>query len=338
MSARAVFTLAVALCVLAPAAPRVTRGEARRAGPSPAAVQRPGAQGRTFQAPPLTAEARRDLEAKLDAARRAYERNPSDADAVIWLGRRTAYLGRFEEAIAVFTEGITKHPEDARLYRHRGHRYLTLRQFDLAVKDLERAAKLIRGRPDETEPDGLPNARNIPTSTLHSNVWYHLGLAHYLRGDFGKALRAYRECLKFSNNPDMLAATAHWLYMTLRRMKRHDEARQILALVRDDADIIENREYQRLLLMYKGTLEPERLLSEAAKQQGSLGFATTAYGVGNWYLYHGDRDRARTVFLRVVAGPQQTSFGYIAAEAELRRMGVPVSLPPPTMPTRVIYE
>ncbi|HYP54443.1 MAG TPA: tetratricopeptide repeat protein, partial [Pyrinomonadaceae bacterium] len=286
---------------------------------------------------PPTPEARRELERKLAEARAAYERDPDDADALIWLGRRTAYLGRFDDAVQIFTEGIRKHPSDARLYRHRGHRYITLRRFDLAVKDLERAAKLVKGKPDETEPDGLPNARNIPTSTLHSNVWYHLGLAHYLRGDFSKALRAYRECLKVSTNPDMLAATVHWLYMTLRRLNRRGEAEQTLALVRDDADIIENREYQRLVLMYKGTLDAERLLSEASRNRDSLGFTTTAYGVGNWHLYHGDRDRARNVFLRVVAGPQQTSFGYLAAEAELKRMGHK-DLPRAPLPDRVIYD
>ena len=304
---------ALALAAASPAGAARARASAR--GPGGAA----SARQQTFKAPPPAPEARREMERKLAEARRAYERDPDDADALIWLGRRTAYLGRFEEAVAVFTEGIRKHPEDARLYRHRGHRYLTLRQFDRAVKDLERAAKLIKGRPDETEPDGLPNARNIPTSTLHSNVWYHLGLAHYLKGDFGKALRAYRECLNVSNNPDMLAATAHWLYMTLRRLKRQDEATQVLALVRDDADIIENREYQRLLLMYKGTLAAERLLSDAARNKDALGFATTAYGVGNWYYYHGDRDRAFQIFRQILASAQQTSFGYIAAEAELRR-------------------
>ena len=38
------------------------------------------------------------------------------------------------------------------------------------------------------EPDGQPNARNIPTSTLNSNIYYHLGLAQYLKGEFEAAL------------------------------------------------------------------------------------------------------------------------------------------------------
>ncbi len=169
-------------------------------------------------APAVSDKAKRDMEAQLAAARARYESNPNDADAIIWLGRRLAYPGRFREAIAVFTEGIEKFPGDARFYRHRGHRYITLRQFARAIADFEKAAALTKGKRDEVEPDGQPNARNIPTSTLQFNIWYHLGLAYYLTGQDDRALRSYRECLKVSNNPDALVATSHWLYMTLRRL------------------------------------------------------------------------------------------------------------------------
>jgi tetratricopeptide (TPR) repeat protein len=275
-----------------------------------------------YRAPEPSPEARAEMERKLAEARAAYKKNPRDADALIWLGRRTAYLGRFDEAIAVFTEGVRKHPLDARMYRHRGHRYVTTRRFDEAVKDLKRAAELVAGRPDEVEPDGQPNARGVPTSTLNSNVWYHLGLAYYVKGDFKSALGAYRECMKFSKNADMVAATAHWLYMTLRRLKRDEEARQVLELVRDDAEIIENHDYQRLIMMYKGRLTPEALLEEAAKKPDSVGYATVAYGVGNFYYYTGRPEKARKTFFEIVEkSPQRTSFGYIAAEAELRHAG-----------------
>ena len=285
-----------------------------------------------YRAPEPSPEARAEMEKKLSEARAASERNPRDADALIWLGRRTAYLGRFDEAIAVFTEGVRRHPRDARMYRHRGHRYITTRRFDEAVKDLKRAARLVAARPDEVEPDGQPNARGVPTSTLNSNIWYHLGLAYYLKGDFESAARAYRECLKFSKNADMLAATSHWLYMTLRRLKRDGEARRVLAGVRDDAEIIENHDYQRLLLMYKGRLTPEALMEEADKKRDSVGFATVGYGVGNFYFYTGRAPEGFPIFSRIVNGPQRTSFGYVAAEVERRRAGVRVN------PVRVIQD
>ena len=281
------------------------------------AVEATSLLGAPLTRPELPGETRARYEQALAEARREYEADSSDADAIIWLGRRTAYLGRFRDAIDIYTRGIRRHPNDARLYRHRGHRYITIRDFDRAISDFERAASLTAGRADEIEPDGLPNARNIPTSTLQSNIWYHLALAHYLKGDFGHALDAYRECMKVSTNPDMLVATSHWLYMTLRRLGRDAEAARVLEPIVRDLDVIENGAYHRLLLMYKGQLPVDSLLTSSSS--AALDDVTTAYGVGNWYLYNGHAARARDIFQRIVRTGTWAAFGAIAAESELAR-------------------
>lgn len=269
--------------------------------------------------PQLSAEARREFEVKLNEAQKDFEKDPRSAESLIWLGRRTAYLGRYKDAIKIYTDGIKQFPSDARLYRHRGHRLLTLRCFDDAIADFEKAAKLIRGKPDEIEPDGLPNARNIPTSTLQSNIWYHLGLAYYLKGDFQRALGAYREAEKVSRNADMLVATTHWLYMTLRRLGREEEARKSLAAIKDDLELIENADYYKMLMIYKGKLEAAEVWKQISQDSGNLSNATLGYGIGNWFLYNGERAEADKIFTQVTAGNQWASFGYIAAESELKR-------------------
>jgi len=266
--------------------------------------------------PAMSPEVRGPREAALAVAREAYEARPDDADALIWVGRRLGYLGRYREAIDVFSQGVRKHPRDARMLRHRGHRWITLRDFDRAIRDLERAATLERGRPDQIEPDGLPNARNTPTSTLQSNIWYHLGLAYFVKGDFEPALRAYRACMEVSKNPDGLVSGTHWLYMTLRRLGRDAEAQQALVPIHRDLDVIENASYHRLLLMDAGRLTPEELLRESPS---AIDGATQHFGVAHWYLANGEHDRARELLEKVIAGGQWASFGYIAAEAELRR-------------------
>ena len=268
--------------------------------------------------PKLSADTRRDFEARLAQARADFEKSQS-ADNRIWLGRRTAYLGRYKDAIAIYTDAIAEYPKDARLYRHRGHRFITIRCFDDAIKDFEKAAKLIRGKPDEVEPDGLPNARNIPTSTLQSNIWYHLGLAHYLKGDFGSARKAFREAEKVSKNPDMLVATTHWLYMTLRRSGREKEAGELIAPITDNLEVIENADYYRLIKLYQGKLKPSDLLTDVNQTANTISSATVGYGVGNWFLYNGRRADAENTFRQVVMGVQWASFGHIAAEVELTR-------------------
>ena len=269
-------------------------------------------------APKLSAETRREFEARLTTARADFQKEPS-ADNSIWLGRRTAYLGRYKEAIAIYSTAIEKFPKDARLYRHRGHRLITLRCFDDAIADLRKAAKLIKGKPDEVEPDGLPNARNIPTSTLQSNIWYHLGLALYLKGDFSGALKAYREAAKVSRNADMRVATTHWLYMTLRRLGREKEASATIAPITDNLEVIENADYYQLIKLYQGKLKPSDLLGDTSQRANTLSNATVGYGVGNWFLYNGRRAEAEAIFREIVMGIQWASFGHIAAEMELTR-------------------
>ena len=274
--------------------------------------------GKPLVSKPATGDTLAQLEANLTAARKAHQANPKDADALIWLGRRTAYLGHFREAIEIFSRGIAEHPKDARFYRHRGHRYITVREFDKAIADLEKAAQLEKGKPDHVEPDGQPNERNIPIGTTQSNIWYHLGLAYYLKGDLPNALRAYRAGEKLSTNPDRLVSLGHWLYMTLRRMGRDAEARKVLEPVTEKMDIIENKSYHRLMLLYKGVLKPEDLLGNAGE---GVDVPTIGYGVANWHFYNGRKAEAIALWKKIVQGEQWGAFGYIAAEADLHRAG-----------------
>jgi tetratricopeptide (TPR) repeat protein len=293
-----------------------TPPDAAPAGPLPAGAEAWSFLGEPLYPPALAPAARERLEADLAGAIAAHERAPSDADALIWVGRRLAYLGRYREAIEVFGQGIARHPEDARFYRHRGHRLITVRELDRAIADLSRAAELVRGQPDELEPDGTPNQYGIPTSTLQSNIWYHLALAHYLAHDFERAVPAWREALAVSTNDDMFVATSDWLYMTLRRLGRDAEAAAVLEPVHADMRILENDAYHHRLLMYRGELEPDLLLQ--ADTDDPVQLATYGYGVGNWYLYNADNDRAHAIFRRILDGPGWAAFGYLAAEAELR--------------------
>ena len=258
------------------------------------------------------------LEANLAQAEKDLAANPKSADAIIWVGRRLGYLWRYRDAIEMFSRGVAAHPDDPRMYRHRGHRYITVRDFDNAIKDFEKAISLIKGQPDEIEPDGQPNAAGKPRTTLHFNIWYHLGLAYYLKGDYARALDAYNECMKVSHNDDSVTATSDWMWMTLMRLDRKAEAARVLERITPKMDILENGSYHRRLLMYKGLEKPEALLDPT--NADGLTIATQGYGVGNWYYVTGNTARARETFEKVVASPNWSAFGYIAAEADLQRM------------------
>jgi tetratricopeptide (TPR) repeat protein len=289
-----------------------------RAGAEPARADVVSLLGELLAAEALPAETESRLEAQLAGARAAWDRDRSDVDALIWVGRRTAYLGRYREAIAIFSEGIARHPGDARLYRHRGHRFLTVRELDRAVADLEKADAIAAGRPDEVEPDGLPNARNLPTGTLKSNIGYHLALAYYLQGDFARAADAWRRARDAVANADNLVACSHWLYLALRRAGRADEADEVLGRVTPGFDVIENGDYYALLQMYRGERTPASLLADAARDEGAGG-AALRYGVGAWYFVNGRSPEAIALWQSMVRQPDWPAFGHLAAEAELAR-------------------
>lgn len=246
-----------------------------------------------------------------------YESNPNDVEALIWLGRRTAYLWRYQDAVGIFTNGIRDFPDDPRLYRHRGHRYITLRQFDAAIADLTKAAELIDGKPDQVEPDGQPNAANIPVSTLGFNIWYHLGLAHYLIGDWDAASAAFTRCLDFSGNDDARVSTYDWLFMSLRRAGKDAEADRLLQKVRPVMTIHESFAYHRRLLMYKGLIDPSDLMNAA--DANPLEWVTQGYGLSFWMRELGRNADADTLLTNVIATGYWSAFGYIAAEADLNR-------------------
>lgn len=248
-------------------------------------------------------------------------KNEPTEEHFIWLGRRKAYLQHYHEAIDIFSDGLEKYPDSYRLYRHRGHRHISTRQFDQAIRDFKKAAELAADHPLETEPDGMPNRLNIPLSNTHFNIYYHLGLAYYLRSEYDNAIAAYEKCLEYSNNVDLLVATVDWLYMSYRRAGAHQQAEALLDFVQRDMKVVENESYFKRILMYQGFINPKDLLNPDKKSPSyDLDMATQGYGVGNFYLVEQDTTRALEVFREVVKGKQWAAFGFITAESDLVKL------------------
>ena len=171
------------LCTGMLACTTMRRESPTRSNALPPGVEAISLLGDTLRTLPLAPAVRARYEQQLAEAKRAYDHTPTNVDSIIWYARRLGYLGRLRESIAVYTRGAALYPNDPWIYRHRGHRYISVREFDNAARDLERAAQLVAGKPDIVEQDGQPNAANQPIGSLHSNINYHLALAYYLKGD-----------------------------------------------------------------------------------------------------------------------------------------------------------
>ncbi|MEZ4875894.1 MAG: hypothetical protein R2793_10705 [Flavobacteriaceae bacterium] len=257
------------------------------------------------------------LLAQYNEKKDAYEAQPNNLENLIWYGRFAAYTGDYRKAIAIYTLGLEQFPNDPHLLRHRGHRYITVREFDKAIADLEKAAMLIKGTLNETEPDGMPNAQNIPVSTLHGNIYYHLGLAYYLKRNLPKALDAFKNALSTSNSPDNVVSTTHWIYMIQNRMGRKAAGENYLRNIQPDMNVIENTAYYQACLFYKGLISVKEL--EATLQDDPSSNAALQYALGNWYWYTGYPQKGKEIFQEILKSGHWASFGYIAAETDMAK-------------------
>lgn len=247
---------------------------------------------------PLGAEfyARPDEKGAILEAEKKLAADPKNVELIIALGRAQAEVWRYRDAISTYSRGIEMFPTNALLYRHRGHRYISIREFDKAVADLEHGAKL--------------DANSY-------EIWYHLGLARYLKGRFEDAAAAYERCRALADRDESAISASHWLYMSYRRAGKKAEGTRVLDRITAEMQPGESRAYFELLLFYKGLKQQADIYNP--EKLPELDQATIGYGVGNWLLYNGDEKKAREVFKRVVSGSYWPAFGFIAAETELAR-------------------
>jgi|TARA_R110002110_G_scaffold175760_5_gene379485 tetratricopeptide (TPR) repeat protein len=259
-----------------------------------------------------------ELISRFTSKKEAFDLDTSNIQNIIWYGRFTAYLGNYKEAIEIYSEALKKYPNEPRLYRHRGHRYITIREFDKAIIDFTRAAALIKGKENQVEEDGMPNAQNIPVSTLHGNIYYHLGLAYYLIDEQEAALKAFKKCLESSHNPDNVVSATHWIYMIFNRLGREAAGENYLRNVKPGMNVIENTAYYQACLFYKGDLKKEDIYPGSAAANSSN--SALNYSFANWLYYNGYKENAGEVLKEIIAGEDWNSFGFIAAESDLARL------------------
>jgi tetratricopeptide (TPR) repeat protein len=253
------------------------------------------------QSPQYTSPAGVEYRAQRDTgaiarAESALAADPRSVDKIIALGVAQSGVRQYREAIATFTRGLRLAPHNALLYRWRGHRYLSVREFDKARRDLERGAQL--------------------DSSIYG-IWYHLGIVHYARGNFAGAVRAFTKALPIAPDSGERSGSTDWLWMSLSRAGRGAEAQALLDR-RPDVPPAGNQYTQRLKL-YRGEVAPDAVFGPG--DTTDIARATLSYGVGNWYLVRGDSARAREWFARSVASGGWPAFGFIVSEIELRRLG-----------------
>ena len=230
------------------------------------------------------------------AAAKALAADPRSVDRIVALGTAQAGVRQMREAVETFTKGLATLPNNALLLRWRGHRYLSVREFDKAKTDL---------------------TRGIALDTTIYGLWYHLGVVRFAQGDFAGAADAFTHALPKAPDAGELAGSTDWLWMSLSRAGKHADAKAMLDRHPDSLKI--DNAYAARLRMYRGLVDPERVFTAA--DTADVQVATLSFGIGNYYLVKGDTVRARQYFERSVASGGWAGFGFIVSEIELRRTG-----------------
>jgi tetratricopeptide (TPR) repeat protein len=258
--------------------------------------------------------ARVDTTGEIARADSALAAAPDDVERIIAAARVRRNWWQYRDEMALYTRAIELEPGDWRPWRFRGHRHISVREFDNAIRDMERAREL---------------------APLNWDVSYHLGLAYFVSGRFADAADEYRRCLGLAGDAGAVAADAEhfrscsrngtdpgsrvamteWAARALLRAGRQVEAGALAAAIPERLEVGENLSYYHDLLYAKGLKTAEELLNLAPDAPYRL--ETVGYGVATRLLAAGDTARATDVLRRIVADPWWPGFGRIAAEADL---------------------
>ncbi len=229
-------------------------------------------------------------------AKAALDLDPRNVQRIIALGVAQSGARQFREAIETFTRGIAIAPNDAMLYRWRGHRYLSVREFTKAQADLTHGYQL---------------------DSTNYGILYHLGVLRFVQGNFAGAAAMFAKAQPRAPDGGELAGSTDWLWMSLSRAGRAADAKAMLARRPDTLPTTPGYAYVSRLKMYRGEITPAQLIT--ASDTADVQVATLNFGLGNWYLVHGDPSKATAAFSRAIASGGWPGFGFIVSEAELRR-------------------
>jgi tetratricopeptide (TPR) repeat protein len=276
MSARSPLVVALVACLATPSTAALGQSAQYR---SPAGVE--------YRSQPDTGPVAR--------AQAALAADPRNVERFIQLGVAQSGARQFREAIQTFTRGLAIAPNDPMLYRWRGHRYLSVREFDKSQADL---------------------TKGLGLDSTNYGILYHLGIVRFVRGDFAGAAALFTRAQPRAPDASELAGSTDWLWMSLMRAGRKAEAQAMLA--RRPDSLVANNAYTRRLKLYRGEIGPDSVFTPA--DTADVQVATLNYGLGNWYLVRGDTARARTFFERSVKSGGWPGFGFIMSEVELRRL------------------
>lgn len=245
----------------------------------------------------------------LDVANVVAASAPLKESSYSWRGRREGFLGNYAKAIEIFTEGISLFPDSYALYRYRGYHLVRNYQYEAGVVDLRRAEELIEDTDVALAQNGIPGKSNFSPSTFKRNIYYYLAQSSMATGDYNTVIEYMDKAAatnELSDKDDFLVSTSFYKYMAMRKVGRHDEAKEMIMAIPRGLNIISNGDYYDAIQFLQGRFNRERFLARA----DSLG----KYAIGMVDHFNNDDAAAAVIWTEVTNNNHK---GYWLAEVEL---------------------
>lgn len=248
-----------------------------------------------------------------------YESDPVALELGTSVGRQLVDMGHFREALSWYTKEIEKNPKYFPNYRHRGELYYRLQKMDSARIDLEKAKNMALNEPNMIEYGINATSKNTPVYNSHFNVFYYLGLVHFLEGEYEMASRTFGYATNYAENPDLKSITTFWLALTLKKLGKEGETSRVIENVEPEMRIIENHAYHDLVIMFQGFKSMKDIQDKYALAPLKQSI-TADFGVAMWLLFDGQTEEAKQLLEKVVEHKYWIADVYPIAQKELSEL------------------
>ena len=226
---------------------------------------------------------------------RACRAKPQTYENLLELADALCWQLRFREAIDALTQAIALEPARMEAYRKRGPKYLDTLQPEQALADYTRCE----------QADGV---------SVMSR--YRIGMAHYLMGKYGDAIRAFSDSLAIApQDDDMYIADIYWLVLSQLRAGKADAAQKTLQQhYRTDMYVGHHTAYEKAMHAAAGFAPMGDILLELDTEEDDLQFAMTAYGLCVPLEAYGETEKAAALRKKLLARDGfWFCFSYLAA-------------------------
>ncbi len=243
----------------------------------------------------------------------ALKNDPRNPDKYREAGLALLKENRVDEAVALFSQGLTYNPFDAVMRFWRGRKFIGREDYALSASDLKLATLI---NPEDWEP------------------YYYLGVACYLAGMYEEAKDAHAKSRAMMKKYGIKAipATVDWYWMICMKLGLKDEAQAVLDEVEPGMES-EDGDYLARTLLYKGYYKPENFVQDRLKEianpeRPKIYEQMLTYGLANYLHYQGKDDEAIPLLKTLAEATENRNlFAVKQSMMDLDALGVAYTVP-----------